>query len=155
MFWFFALICAYLSILNDSSFLFVWTLSVEWTVVVCCCFCDLYIIVTTPFFDCAVLVVWLSQALTYCFTAVSARPFSVQGLGLYGLVYYFGAFTTLSMIAFWTCGAVGRWINCCLLFSLGCSIFYDYRWLSLQVCCFLVCPCVMTESWTIRACLLT
>ena len=100
--------------------------------ILCCCR-DLSGVVDMPFSDCAVLVVWPSSDLNYCFAAVSACTFSVQARGIYVPVYSFGVFATLSMLVVWTCGFVGLWLDCRFLFSLGCSVLYGRRWLSLLV----------------------
>ena len=120
-----------MSLLNDSSLLIVRTLSVKWSVVVRCCHHDPSGVLARPFYDCSVLVVWPLPALTFCFSAVPDRTFSVQALGLYVMVYSFGAFATHSMIVVYTCGAVGRWINHCLFLSLGCSVISGRHQISL------------------------
>ena len=74
--------------------------------VLCCC-CDLYGVVAAPFSECAVRVVCPLLALTSCFATVSNRPFNVHTCGLYVPVYSFDAFSSLSMLVVWVCGAVG------------------------------------------------
>ena len=80
--------------------------------------------------------VWTLLALTSCFAANLARTFSVQACGLYVPFYSFGVFATLSMLAVWTCGAVILWIDFCLFFLLGCSVFSGRSWILLLVCRF-------------------
>ena len=126
-------ICAYLSILNASSFLIVRSLSVEWPAVVGGCCRDLSDVVATPFSDWYFCVVWLSSSITSCFAAVSSRPFLLY-IGLYVPVYSFGKFATYSMISVWTFGSVAHCLYFYLFFSLGCSVFYICRWILLQVC---------------------
>ena len=123
----------FLSLLNVFYFLFVWPLSAECPFVVCCYSHDLSGVVATQFFACAVFIVWPSSALTSCFAAISDCHFSVQDLGLYMTVYSFGEFATPSMLAFWTCGAIGRWLDHCIFFSMGCSVFSVCRQISLHV----------------------
>ena len=112
-------ICTSLSLLNASILLFVKTFSVGWPVVVIFYCRDLYIVVATPFSDCASLFAWPSLDLLSCFATVSDRPFSVQDCGVYVPVYSFDAFETISMVVVWTCGDVGLWINHYLFFLLG------------------------------------
>ena len=91
-------ICAYLSILNASSFLIVRSLSVEWPAVVGGCCRDLSDVVATPFSDWYFCVVWLSSSITSCFAAVSSRPF---------------------FAVYWP-------LRACLLFWQVCYLLYDF-----------------------------
>ena len=132
----FLVLCDSLSLFNASHFPIFWPLSVEWPVVVLFCRCDLSSVVATPLPNCAILVVWPLLDLTYFFAAISARPFSVQALGLYGPFCSISAFSTPFMLSVWTCGDVGRWLDFCLFLSLGCIVFPGHFMFSLQVCRF-------------------
>ena len=68
-------LCASLSLFNDSFSLLVWTLYMEWPVVIRFCFRDLSSIVDTPFDDFTVLVVWPLLALNSCLATVLGRLF--------------------------------------------------------------------------------
>ena len=134
--WVFFFLCASLYLLNDYYLLLVQPLSMGWPVVVLCCCHNLSGIVATPFSHCAVLVLWPSSTLNSCFAKVLACPFSVMAPCLYMEVYSFGAFTTLSMLAVLTCGAVRICLNHWIFFSLGWSVFSGRPQLSLLVCHF-------------------
>ena len=126
-------LCAYLYLLNASSFIFVLPLSMGWPVVVLFCCRELSVVVDTPFSECAVLVVWPSSALISCFAAVLDCHFFVQDCGLSMLVDSLGAFTTPSMLVIWVCGDVSLWVYRCLFLLLGFSVFSIHFRLSLLV----------------------
>ena len=106
-------LCASLSLLNDSSLLLVWTLSMGWKMVFLCYCSDLSSFMAMPLSDCAVLVVWSLLAITYCFADVSAHNFSVKARGLYVPVYSFVTFTTIYACSLdvWCCRPLSRLLS--------------------------------------------